>query len=366
MRRIHLIASLCLMLLLLPSISNQAQSDATQDTTEDGTFRVATKLIEPFVMEDDEGNLVGFSIDLWDEIANRVDFTYEWARYETVSEIIDAVEAQEVDAAIAAISITSDREQRIDFTYDYYDSGLLIIVPNNLTNPVQLVQALLNPALLQIFAVFAIIIVIAAHIYWLTERNRDPNFPTTYAKGIWEGIWWATVTVTTVGYGDRTPHGVAGRVMAIVWMFMGLFLIANFTASVTSVITVEEIRGSINNLSDLRGRAVVTLDGSTSETALRERGINPMTRRDIDAAYDTLLEGRADAIVYDAPVLMYYAANAGAGQVNIVGSVFNEESYGIALPQNDPYREAINLAILEIIEDGSYQDLYMSYFGAAS
>lgn len=365
MRRIHLFASLCLMLLLLSPISTQAQSDTTQDAIEDHTFRVATKLIEPFVMEDDEGNLVGFSIDLWDEIANRVGFSYEWARYETVGETVDAVEAQEVDAALAAISITSEREQRIDFTYDYYDSGLLIIVPNNLTNPVQLVQALLNPALLQIFAVFAIIIVIAAHIYWLTERNRDPNFPTSYAKGIWEGIWWATVTVTTVGYGDRTPHGVAGRIMAIVWMFMGLFLIANFTASVTSVITVEQIRGSINNLSDLRGRAVVTLKDSTSEAALRDRGINPVTRRNVDEAYRALLEGRAEAMVYDAPVLMYYAANAGAGQVNIVGSIFNEESYGIALPQGDPYREAINLAILEIIEDGTYQDLYMSYFGAA-
>ncbi|MCB9461355.1 MAG: transporter substrate-binding domain-containing protein [Anaerolineaceae bacterium] len=363
MIRRRIAAVMLVFICLMPVARVIAQSQESTHPEIGNTLVVATKLIEPFVMEDDAGNLTGFSVDLWNEIARRIGVNFKWMRYETVGELIDAVESRQTDAAIAAISITAEREQRIDFSKDYYNSGLIIAVPNSSLAPFQLIEAFLNPALLQIFAGFALIILIAAHIYWLIERNRDPNVPPGYIKGIWEGIWWATVTVTTVGYGDRTPHGFAGRVMAIIWMFMGLFLIANFTASVTSVVTVQHIQGTINDLGDLRGRMVVTLEGSTSQQALTSRGITPVTRRTAEEAYAILLDGDAEAIVYDAPVLMYFAANEGAGQVNLVGNIFDPESYGIALAQDSVYREIINLAILNIMEDGTYDDIYATYFG---
>jgi voltage-gated potassium channel len=51
---------------------------------------------------------------------------------------------------------------------------------------------------------------------------------------IWEGIWWAMQTVTTVGYGDVTPENVAGRFVAGAVMLAGVALVAIVTAAVTS------------------------------------------------------------------------------------------------------------------------------------
>jgi voltage-gated potassium channel len=51
----------------------------------------------------------------------------------------------------------------------------------------------------------------------------------------WDGIWWAVVTVTTVGYGDLYPHTVAGRLIAMLLMLVGIGFIAVLTASVASI-----------------------------------------------------------------------------------------------------------------------------------
>jgi voltage-gated potassium channel len=62
-------------------------------------------------------------------------------------------------------------------------------------------------------------------------------------KGFWNGIWWAVVTVTTLGYGDIYPTTVVGRIVAIVLMFVGIGFLAVLTATIASRF-VSEDRGS--------------------------------------------------------------------------------------------------------------------------
>ncbi len=51
---------------------------------------------------------------------------------------------------------------------------------------------------------------------------------------VWVGMWWAIQTVTTVGYGDVTPHRVAGRIVASFVMLEGIAFLAIVTAAITS------------------------------------------------------------------------------------------------------------------------------------
>ena len=62
-------------------------------------------------------------------------------------------------------------------------------------------------------------------------------------KTFWDGVWWAVVTVTTVGYGDVYPTTVAGRVVAIALMLVGVGFLAVLTATIASRF-VKEDRGS--------------------------------------------------------------------------------------------------------------------------
>ena len=68
-------------------------------------------------------------------------------------------------------------------------------------------------------------VAVVAHLIWAFERRGNPaEFPPNYMDGIDDGIWWSFVTVTTVGYGDKCPKSVLGRIVGIVWMIVGVAL----------------------------------------------------------------------------------------------------------------------------------------------
>jgi ABC-type amino acid transport substrate-binding protein len=345
-------------LLLLLSTSYRGALAVQEDQT---PLRVVTKPLPPFVIKSGD-SFIGFSIELWDALAEELNVPYEFYEVETVTQQLEAVENNEADVAIAGITITEIREEFVDFTYPYFDSGLQILVLEHESSPLlNTVRAILSESFLQYLLVFLLLILVTAHIYWFFER-RNPQFPSGYRQGITQVLWWTTVTV--IGYDDKPPGTRFGRFIAIIWMFAGIFLIANLTATLSAGATVRELRSSIRSISDLQGQRVVTVGGSTSANHLRSQGIQFSEVTIIEEAYDALLQGKADAIVYDAPVLRYYVANAGNPDLELVGTLIETEKYGIALPTGSPYREPINRATLKLMEDGTYQELYERWFGA--
>jgi ABC-type amino acid transport substrate-binding protein len=75
------------------------------------------------------------------------------------------------------------------------------------------------------------------------------------------------------------------------------------------------------------------------------------------------LEGLLDAVVYDAPNLLYYAHREGKGKVKVVGKLFDLQDYGVALRRGSDLRKRINLAILDLIESGKLHAIKVKWFG---
>lgn len=329
------------------------------------TLRVGTKPFAPFAFVQ-EGEYIGFSIELWSEIAKELNIEYELYGEKTVTDLLNSVSSGNTDVAIAGITITSDREKNVDFSHSFFESGLQILVPVNApASPVNnFILLIFSPILLETIGVLLLVIIISAHLLWFFERDRNPEFPKEYFKGIWEACWWSVVTVVTVGYGDKAPTGIGGRIVATIWMFTGVLLVSYFTASVSSALTVQKLETSIQGLEDLNGKRVATVEGSTAADYLTNRpAVRKVEYELVEEAFDTLKESQVDAVVYDAPVLKNYVLQEGVDKVSVVGAVFERQSYGIALKTNSPYREPINRAILELIENGTYDKIYQKWFG---
>jgi ABC-type amino acid transport substrate-binding protein len=327
-------------------------------------LRVAVKEVAPFVMRDGD-NWVGFSIDLWRAIAERRGWTYALIGVDTVDQQLEAVRTGSADASLAAISVTSDREQTIDFSYPYFRSGLQLLVASENPSFLSAVISFITPDLLKLVLFVVVVLLVVAHGVWLFERHMDADFPKKYLPGVGEALWWAGVTLTTVGYGDRTPKGRLGRTLALVWMFSGIFLLASVTAAVTARATVQQLNRTVNGVEDLAGKQVATVQGSTADQYLRLRGLSHVALPRIEDAYPLLQDGRVQAILYDAPVLQHYATTTGLGRVQVVGREVQPEQYAIALPFGSPYRRAIDQTLLQLMADGSYDQLYERWFGAA-
>jgi voltage-gated potassium channel len=82
-----------------------------------------------------------------------------------------------------------------------------------------------SPAGLRDAALFTVFVVLAGGVAF-SQVERAQHLSA------WDGVWWATSTLTTVGYGDVTPHTVAGRVIAIIMMVSGIAFVALLTAAV--------------------------------------------------------------------------------------------------------------------------------------
>jgi ABC-type amino acid transport substrate-binding protein len=228
----------------------------------------------------------------------------------------------------------------------------------------QILGVLTSPQFTFVVVLLCVVLLLAGHVIWLIERRRNPDLPKSYVRGVGAGFWWAAVTITTVGYGDKTPRGSLGRSFAMLWMFAGYFVFAYFTASVTTTFTVQELHGTINRPEDLFGKQVGSVKRSAAADYLSRMGISFTSFANVEEAIAELEKGNLDAVGYAAPVLQHYAANQGKGRVRVVGLVFAAHDYGIALQASSPYREQINRALLKLMENGTYTTLYEKWFGS--
>jgi len=207
---------------------------------------------------------------------------------------------------------------------------------------------------------------VIAQLMWFFERHNPSGALThsSYYPGILEAGWWAASTLATQA--DQMPRTALARIVAVIWMFASVVFVAYFTASVTSSLTMQQLRGDINGPDDLHGKRVASVRGSTSVEYLRQHHIDATEFAKVEEALDALQHDQADAIVYDAPILLYYASHEGNGKVQPAGSIFRRESYGIVFPTGSHYRKPVNQELLNIKEDGAYDRLYTKWFGGGS
>src|SRR5215510_12812492 len=347
-----------------------AVTAAAMAQTAPSELRVATRVLPPVVV-DQGGTLTGFSIDLWNKIAERMQLKMRYQVAPDVRALLEEVRAGRANLGVAAISVTAARETEFDFSHPILNAGLQIMVRGKGqekgqeadSNPLaDLLGLLFSKTILLWLGIALILILVPAHIVWLLERRHpDGIVPTEkYFPGIFHAMSWAAGTLATQA--EQMPRQWLARVLAVLWMFTGVVFVAFYTAQLTATLTVQQIQGTINGPDDLQGKKVATTRGSTAAAQLATLRAQVIEVAVIEDAYQALVNKEADAVVFDAPILLYYAANEGKGRVHMVGLPFHKEDYGIVFQAGNPLRKQVNNTLLAMREDGSYQQIYDKWF----
>lgn len=353
---------------LLAVLAMKTQSQAAEPTETEATQIVGLVPAPPFAMRNDEGDWEGIAVDLWRHVADQLGLRFEFQEI-AIPDLAAGLQQGRL-IAVATATASADHELVMELSHPYYSSGLAIAVPVKASsgNWFEPLGDVVSGGTVKIAGVLLALLLVAGVLAWLSERRANPeHFSPRPLRGIADGLWWAAVTLTTVGYGDKAPTTRAGRVIGVIWMFAAVVLIALFTAQVTSSLTVTGLRGRVRGPADLVHVKVGAIQDSQPQTLLRTKfGVRAGGYPGFREGLEALEKGEIDAFVAAEPVLRYEIANTFAGRLAVVGSPFLRADYVFAFPPGSAIRKQVNYSILSYIETDGWRDLIQKYLGSTS
>lgn len=132
------------------------------------------------------------------------------------------------------------------------------------------------------------------------------------------------------------------------------------------VIMVRADNNTIQSMEDFEGKVIATKLATSSVDFLKSNAKYKELKQfpNISDAFMELMTGGTDVVFFDLPPLADYANTVGKGKVKIVGPLYMGHFYGIAFPNGSPLRDKVSVAILRLMENGTYDQIYRKWFGA--
>jgi polar amino acid transport system substrate-binding protein len=332
---------------------------------QEAPLKVAVYDAPPYGHVEPDGSIDGVSVDLWRRAAESLGREYRLVPVTQMEEILRGLERRDYDAAIGAITITPARLARVDFSYPTHRSGAAVAVRQD-TGPMAALASygsVLGELTPLIALTFALLIVMGVAM-WLVERPMRPHGHESVVDTLRDGIYWAVVTMTTVGYGDKTPKTTPGRVIAVVWMLASVALVSILSTSIVSRMTADRVMAGLRlTEADLAGKRLAAVAHSSGAEYLDERHLPYAPFEDLAAALTALDRGQADAVVNSIGALQYLVSTRFKERIRPPAGVLEPAYIAIALPPGSPLKKPLDEALVGITASQEWRQIEDGYFG---
>ncbi|XP_062131998.1 glutamate receptor 1 [Drosophila sulfurigaster albostrigata] len=397
------------------------------DYARNHTFIVTSVLEEPYLMHKAGGygeqlvgneRFEGYCKDLAELLATTLGIKFELrlaqdGRYGAENQfapggwdgMVGELVRKEADIAIAAMTITAERERVIDFTKPFMSLGISIMIKKPVKQTPG-VFSFLNPLSQEIWmSVILSYVGVSIVLYFVTRfpphewrivrrSTNDGAAATQQPPGIIGGtephqeanaqqlqqqnvpvndfsllnsFWYSLAAFMQQGC-DLTPPSIAGRIAAAVWWFFTIILISSYTANLAAFLTVERMVAPIKSPDDLARQSDVQygtlLHGSTWDFFQRSKidlhnkmweYMNANVRysvRNYDEGIRRVRTSKGKyALLVESPKNEYVNARAPCDTMK-VGRNIDTKGFGVATPIGSPLRNRLNLAVLAFKENG--------------
>ena len=349
-----------ILILFLTSSKNYAKGNPTPNFVKD-TVIVGYNINPPFVFIENN-KLKGVSYRLWKRIIkNEKNTFFEYVQL-PLDSLLTGLKNGSVDVAISPLTINSERVKQIDFSFPYYIaySGGMINYSSNYKRILEITSTIFSWKFLRIIVSLLFIIAFFGFLVWIFERKQNKEQFGDGIYGLLHGVWWSAVTMTTVGYGDKTPKTFGGRTISFIWMFIGIILISTVTASITSTLTIKKLEVSSTMINSYKKYRIGTVSNSATERWLMENYYyNLKSYHTFEELVNGLRNEQIDIVAYDEPVLRYKIKSDDQKEFELLKLKYNLSMYAFGYSKHfDPEkREYISTRILEIIESSDWKRL---------
>lgn len=213
--------------------------------------------------------------------------------------------------------------------------------------------------------ILLLILTLVGALVWLAERRApETHFPNQPARGIANGIWFAIVTMSTVGYGDFAPKTRLGRAVTGVWIIISVITASSLVAGIASTLTLTGLRTTvIATAEQLSGRTVAVLSNSPGEVFGRRYGARLRGVESLDKGFDLLDQGAVDAVVFDRPQLLYFLQQRHDPHLSVATAEYMRQNYGFAVSLSSDLAHAMNVNLLQLKESGRVDRIIEAWLG---
>lgn len=314
----------------------------------------------PFVVEE-KGEFSGLSVASWELVNEELGSDYVFKVYPSLVALLEAIENQEVDFSINPVTVTDQRMKRVDFSQPYFISYTGVAKKKE-TMIWSYLANVLSWKFISAILILLGILLLFGFLVWIFERKKNQEEFGGGLKGIFQGFWWSAVTMTTVGYGDKSPRTFGGRLIGLIWMFMAVIMISSLTAGIASSLTVQNMYDELKSVQDLNRFKVTTVTGSSAQELLDQYNIQSNNVQDERQGIQEILDNNSQLFVYDQPIIKYEIDRRDLGEeVEVLQQTLKRDYYSYSFPKNSPLLKEINPALVSTLKTMEWTNLIQDY-----
>ncbi|GMH09236.1 hypothetical protein Nepgr_011077 [Nepenthes gracilis] len=310
-------------------------------------------------------NVTGYCIDVFDKVMARLPYnislTYFFFEVNNLTgsgsydDMGYQFYRQKYDAIVGDVTIRANRFRYVDFTQPYTLSGLVMVVPVKDDNNKN-AWTFLKPLTSDLWVTALCFFVFIAFVVWILEHRINEEFrgPPLHQAGT---SLYYSFSVMVFAQRENIVSNL-GRFVMVVWVFVVLILTQSYTASLTSMLTVQQLRPSATDLNELvrKGEYIGYQSGSFVEGLLHGLGVSDSKLRAYNnfRQLDELLSngssnGGIAAAVDEIPYMNLFLYNH-CSKYTTIQIPYGTGGFGYAFPLGSPLLHDVSKAIMDLME----------------
>ncbi|XP_061966727.1 glutamate receptor 3.7 [Populus nigra] len=281
-------------------------------------------------------------------------------------DLVKMVAADVFDAAVGDIAIVTNRTKIVDFSQPYASTGLVIVAP--IRNSKSSAWVFLKPFTAEMWCVTAASFVIIAVVIWVLEHRVNDDFRGPPRRQLVTMFMFSFSTLFKTN--KETTESPLGKLVMVVWLFLLMVITASYTASLTSILTIQQLSSPITGIESLIAShwPIGYQTGSFAYNYLSETLYIARSRLvplGSPEEYESALrrgpgDGGVAAIVDELPYVELFLSSQ--KDFGIIGQPFTRGGWGFAFQRENPLALDISTAILKLSENGELQKIYEKWF----
>ncbi|KAL6196321.1 hypothetical protein ACLB2K_031936 [Fragaria x ananassa] len=325
----------------------------------------------------DTVEVTGFSIEVFKAVLEILPYAlpYEFIPFAnangssagTYNDLVYQVHEGKFDAVVGDATIRANRSLYVGFTMPYTESGVVMVVPIQ-DKRTKSAWVFLKPLTWDLWMTTLCFFIFIGFVIWVLEHRINDDFRGTPSHQVGTSFWFSFSTMV-FSQGEKVVSNLARFVM-IVWIFVMLIVTQSYTASLASLLTIQQLQPTVTDINDLlRNRENVGyMDSSYIYDILRQKGFhdsNLKGYKDKEGIDEALSKGSAKggiaAIFHETPYMKLFVAKY-CSKYTMIGPIFRTDGFAFVFPIGSPLIPDVSQAILNLTEGEKIMNIEEKWF----